>query len=220
MDANMEQNSVTLSLCDAVRIIDAAKKMGCTVESLLREAESEERLLYVALKPFSATLRAPHSHPDPQNSRLITGAGCIVAMSSHYAELLVTHGSAEITGYQASFIKGDILDWHKWVLDVPQTVNVDMVFVPRLQLPVMPANATAAKVEDAKPANWILLAQSEAALIWRKSLQLNCSPTKNNIKDDLAKRCREKEIKTDRGIYPAADYLYRHVLRKWRPPTD
>lgn len=34
----MEQNSVTLSLTDAVKINVAAAAMGCTVESLLREA--------------------------------------------------------------------------------------------------------------------------------------------------------------------------------------
>lgn len=141
----MEQNSVTLSLTDAVKINVAAAAMGCTVESLLREAGKEERLLYVALKPYSATLRTHRSHPDPRSGAYTNGAGCVVAMSSHYAELLVIHGNAEIGGYQASFTEGDILDWHKWILDVPQTVNVDRVFVPRSQLP---ADAPAGKVED------------------------------------------------------------------------
>lgn len=79
---------------------------------------------------------------------------------------------------------------------------------------------SAPKSDDKVTSNWILLVQSEAATLWRKLKGMNCSPTKNNIKADLAKICREKEIKTDHGIYPTADYIYRHVLGGWTPPTD
>ena len=205
MDANMEQNSVTLSLSDAVKIDDAAKKMGCTVESLLREAGNEERLLYVALKPYSATLRAPRSHPNPRSMTHTNRTGCIVAMMSHYAELLVIHGSAEIAGYQASFIKGDILDWHKWVLDAPQTINVDMVFVPRSQLPVMPADALAAIEQAATDGERIPVAkqQDKAILEW---LTLNeYDPLKLPVppsgKAGVKKLCRDAVTEKNKQLF-------------------
>lgn len=136
---DMEQEQVELSLTDVVRINEAAEVMGCTVEYLLREAGNDEHLLYVALKPHSAKLCAIPSHTNPQNGSYTTKSHKIVIMAQHYAESLAIAGSAEIAQYQAGFIKGGILDWHYWMLDVPQTVNVDMVFVPRSQLPDTPA---------------------------------------------------------------------------------
>jgi len=67
--------------------------------------------------------------------------------------------------------------------------------------------------------NWKMLVQSQAAVIWKRYKAMNCSPTKNNIKIDLAKWCRENNVVTKSGITPSEDYIYRHVLREWIPPT-
>ena len=117
-----------LSLNDAVKINEAAKLMGCTVESLLREAASSERLLYVAINPHSSTLAAIPSHPTPRQGTYATKAHSIVAMLPHYAESLAIAGSAEIAQYQAGFESP--LDWHYWILDEPQTVGLESVYVP------------------------------------------------------------------------------------------
>lgn len=71
--------------------------------------------------------------------------------------------------------------------------------------------------------NWILTIQTEAARHWRQLVTSGCSPTRNNIKEDLAKWCRENNVKTySSGICPTGDYIYRHVIStaKWKPPTD
>ncbi|MFZ2300751.1 MAG: hypothetical protein WAW10_02650 [Gallionella sp.] len=136
----MEQ--IELSLADVVRISEAAPLIGCTVESLLRQAANDERLLYVALKPHFQTLSAIPSHPNPKQGTRTANGIMFVAMMSRDAVSLATIGSAEISQYQASF--GGVLDWHYWMLDVPQTVGVDMIYVPRSQLP---AHAPAGKVE-------------------------------------------------------------------------
>jgi hypothetical protein len=81
-------------------------------------------------------------------------------------------------------------------------------------------DSDALKGEDKVTSKWILLVQAEAAKHWQNLKGMKCSPTKRNIIDDLAKICREKEIKTDYGIYPSAQYIYRHVLRAWTPPID
>lgn len=73
--------------------------------------------------------------------------------------------------------------------------------------------------EEPETKNWILLVQAEAARRWKLLREAGANPTKNNIKDDLAKWCRDRRVETDRGIYPTAEYIYRHVLRKWTPPT-
>jgi len=71
--------------------------------------------------------------------------------------------------------------------------------------------------------NWILKVQAEATRKWEELVEMGCSPTRNNIKDDLATWCRDENnnIKTDYGIFPTAEYIYRHVIRKaiWKPPT-
>lgn len=150
---NEQQSAPTpeLSLADAVKINDAAAAMGCTVESLLREAGTDDRLLYVALKPHSAKLCALPSNTNPQNGAYTTKGHKIVPLQQHYAESLAIAGSVEVAQYQASF--GGILDWHWWMLDAPQTVSVGMVYVPRSQLPT---DAPAEKVEavtDTTPNN-------------------------------------------------------------------
>ncbi|MDI1229859.1 MAG: hypothetical protein PSU93_01770 [Methylobacter sp.] len=147
--AKQEAEKTTLSLNDAVRIDEAAKSMKCTVESLLREAANSERLLYVALKPHSSKLVAIPSHPNPRQGEDTTKSHSIVAMLPNYAESIAIAGSADIKQYQASFEEGGLLDWHYWMLDEPQTVGVDMVFVSRAHLtPVVPATDPASTTRN------------------------------------------------------------------------
>lgn len=69
--------------------------------------------------------------------------------------------------------------------------------------------------------NWILKIQAEATRKWKDLVKIGCSPTRHNIKGDLAKWCRDNNVKTDGDIYPTDQYIYRHVLRKkiWRAPA-
>jgi hypothetical protein len=68
--------------------------------------------------------------------------------------------------------------------------------------------------------NWILRVQTEASRKWTALRKSGASPTKFAIKSDLAKWCRDQDVKTTTGINPSADYIYRHALRRWEPPTD
>jgi hypothetical protein len=81
------------------------------------------------------------------------------------------------------------------------------------------AGATAA-IEAPKTKNWILLVQAEATKHWKILKKAGANPTKHNIKDDLSTWCRKTGVLTDGDINPSGDYIYRHVLRKWTPPTD
>jgi len=69
-------------------------------------------------------------------------------------------------------------------------------------------------------ANWQMAIQVQAAVIWRKYRAMAANPTKNSIKVELARWCRDNKIITGTGINPSEDYIYRHVLRHWTPPTD
>lgn len=71
-----------------------------------------------------------------------------------------------------------------------------------------------------EPNNWKMLIQRQAAEIWRKYKSMDCSPTKNSIKADLARWCRDNKIESDSGIIPSESYIYRHVLSGWEPPKD
>lgn len=68
--------------------------------------------------------------------------------------------------------------------------------------------------------NWILKIQVEATRFWKQVRAGGGNPTRNNIKGDLATWCRDNEVKTDGGIFPDEDYIYRHVIRKkkWKSP--
>ena len=66
--------------------------------------------------------------------------------------------------------------------------------------------------------NWMLQVQAQAAILWEKLQKMGCKPTKNSIKDDLAKWCRENNVRTRTQIFPDAAYIYRHALRNWTPP--
>lgn len=69
-------------------------------------------------------------------------------------------------------------------------------------------------------ANWILLAQAEAAKRWISLRNSGAFPNKNNISDDLVKWCAEKKIKTKTGIPVTKENLDRFALRPWTPPVD
>jgi hypothetical protein len=78
------------------------------------------------------------------------------------------------------------------------------------------------KIGDVPTSNWKLKIQAEAARRWKELVTMGCSPTRNSIKDDLATWCRNNEVATDGGIFPRADYIYKHVIRAaiWKPPTN
>lgn len=87
-------------------------------------------------------------------------------------------------------------------------------FMHETDLPVKKSSA-----EKNLQTNWKMLIQEQAAILWREYKKMDCSPTKNSIKAELAKWCRENNVATKTGINPSEDYISRHVLRKWTPPT-
>lgn len=86
------------------------------------------------------------------------------------------------------------------------------------QLPNL-ASQSAPPAPDVSADNWKMAIQAQAAILWKKYLGMGCQPTKHALKADLAKWCRENKVVTSRGLVPTEEYLYRHVLRTWQPPT-
>ncbi len=76
--------------------------------------------------------------------------------------------------------------------------------------------------EEAPLENWMMQVQEEAAKRWKRQRKSGCNPTRNSLKDELAKWCKETNIRTTSYINPTAEYLYRHVLstKRWTPPKD
>ncbi|MBE0625682.1 MAG: hypothetical protein IH606_12815 [Burkholderiales bacterium] len=68
-------------------------------------------------------------------------------------------------------------------------------------------------------ANWKLRVQTEAARRWAELRKAGANPTKFSIRDDLASWCQQAGVKTKSNINPTAEYIYRHALRAWKPPT-
>lgn len=100
------------------------------------------------------------------------------------------------------------------------------VVLPHELLAALPPGEVRVEVQSApapqkrvkRTSNWIMEIQAQAAIEWKKYQDMECNPTKLSIKDDLAKWCREKDIRTSSHINPSAEYIYRHVLRTWTPP--
>lgn len=109
------------------------------------------------------------------------------------------------------------LKYHSWI-DAYVMAQVEELPADAGGVAKVGAGTTAA-IEEPETKNWILLIQAEAARRWKLLRDAGATPTKNNIKDDLAKWCRESSVATDGGINPTAEYIYRHVLQKWTPPT-
>jgi hypothetical protein len=132
----MEANTLTptISIGNAIRITEAAQLIGCTVEDLLIQASRDEHLLYVALGPYSAKLIATPSHENPREGSYTRNYHSLVALAGQYAGEIYIAGHADISYYQADF-SGGVLDWHIWLLDEPQTVDVSKLFVRRLDVP-------------------------------------------------------------------------------------
>lgn len=86
----------------------------------------------------------------------------------------------------------------------------------------LPVPAVGTPSDQIPTTSWILKVQAEAAQHWKRLKLLNCNPTRNNIKGDLAKWCRDNNVKTSSGIFPSDEYIYRHAIRSaiWEPPPD
>ncbi|SFH85513.1 hypothetical protein SAMN04515618_104170 [Collimonas sp. OK307] len=79
----------------------------------------------------------------------------------------------------------------------------------------------ATEVADNGPmTHWMMRVQAEANARWIRLRKSGASPTKHNLRDDLAKWCRENDIRTKQGAFPTGAYIARHVLKKWVPPVD
>jgi len=70
--------------------------------------------------------------------------------------------------------------------------------------------------------HWKMKVQAEAAIRWKEQRKQGCNPTPHSLKDELAKWCRDENVRTKSNINPTPEYLYRHVLssKHWTPPTD
>jgi hypothetical protein len=97
--------------------------------------------------------------------------------------------------------------------------NEDGIPVPAVDAPPAPEQAKSKGENDSlKITNWKLQVQAEAVRMFLKLRAMGCKPTKNSIKDDLAKWCVDKGVKTKSLSHPSAEYIYRHALREWTPP--
>lgn len=114
--------------------------------------------------------------------------------------------------------KREVLRYHGWIDKYVQALK-DLPADPDSVSDAVEVGAGGtAAIEEPETKNWILLIQAEAARRWKLLREAGANPTKNSIKGDLAIWCRESGVLTDGGINPNAEYISRHVLRKWTPP--
>lgn len=67
--------------------------------------------------------------------------------------------------------------------------------------------------------DWKMRLQAEAASICKRQRAHHTSPTKASLSRDLAKWCRDNDVKTGIGVYPSVSYIRTHVLGKgWSMP--
>lgn len=68
--------------------------------------------------------------------------------------------------------------------------------------------------------HWKMRVQAEATTRFKRLRAAGASPTVNSIKDDLAKWCRDNDVKTSGHVFPSSNYLRTHVLSRkhWSPP--
>lgn len=97
--------------------IEKFSDLKANIKDLLMKASRSELLLYVALRPHSATLKATPSHENPRQASFKTKGVTYAPLLPHYAGLIAEFGTAIIEKYEAE------LDWHYWMLDAPQTVT-------------------------------------------------------------------------------------------------
>jgi len=128
-DDNSAKYQVELDYLEVVAIALAAERMGTTVQALLKSGAANERLLYVAIAPSEATLRAIPSHHSPLHAIRSPGGTIFVALDARYCVELGVRGTAQIKHWPASITDSGALAWHRWHLDKSETVQLDMVFV-------------------------------------------------------------------------------------------
>lgn len=120
-----------------------------------------------------------------------------------------------------------LLDFARWAYamkwEVPEPLDITPTpAADNAQEPAMPAPmVTAKECEVPSVANWKMLVQTEATALCLRLRSAGANPTKNSILESMAKWCRDNDVKTDRKIYPSANYLRTHVLggKHWDVPN-
>jgi len=122
-----------LPIDSLVTISDAASKIGCTTEELLRQAISRERFLYFALAPHSARLDS-NEHQEPRlEANRRTSEVYFVILEQQYALQLLTIGQATITNHLSD--EEPPYNWYFWALDEPQVISINRIYFPKVDLP-------------------------------------------------------------------------------------
>jgi hypothetical protein len=83
-----------------------------------------------------------------------------------------------------------------------------------------PDPAAVVKASEIEPSQWKMKIQIEAAARMVRLRAANANPTVHSIINDMARWCKDNEVKTDGGIFPSASYIRTHVLggKNWTPP--
>ena len=129
--------SVNIATDNLIGIKELANSEA-NIKELLMKASRSELLLYVALRPHSATLKAIRSHENPRQSSFKTKDVFYAPLLPHYARLMAEFGEAVIEQYEASVEGKAPLDWHYWMLDAPQTVTTEQVKIDKTLIEALP----------------------------------------------------------------------------------
>lgn len=197
----MRARSFELPLNKAVRINAAAESLGCTVDSLLRNAADRKRILYVALAPHSAKLCAVPSHERPRAGSYETKQPKLVALAPHYAESLSLFGNVNVEQWQAT-IGGGVLEGHWWRLDTAQQRTIDEIYVARGRIGARKQKSLSVEPESlpssVRPGKGVGLTkrerQIEAIESKALSLEFNLLSIPDGGKAQLRKLCKSEHI--------------------------
>jgi hypothetical protein len=87
------------------------------------------------------------------------------------------------------------------------------------QTPTVKANE-GEQVENAEPSSWVSKVQTQAAILFERYRRVGAQPSKNSIAPDLARWCKENDIRTPTGVHPSAETIKRWALgRRWKSPN-
>lgn len=73
---------------------------------------------------------------------------------------------------------------------------------------------------DSGPKDWKIMIQAEAARMIIDGRKSGAQPVVHSIIDDLARWCKNNNVRTSSGIFPSAGYIRTHVLsaKHWTTP--
>jgi len=189
---------------------------------LLNQASNCEIVLYAALEPHKAELKAHHWVESPRKG-LRERQDCLVPVYPKVATRLLLFKEATVGSYFAADTEDSShpLYDHYYALEKPQKISREQVYYKVESAPGANKETSESETErqnTKENIDWVKRTIERADIIYKRERAAHCDPSKRDIAGIIEKEFENEGVRTTKSKRLSAAYILRRGLEGWKRP--